>query len=400
MKAILLIALIPILLSGCVNIQPEPTIYHGITLGLMSFRPDENYGCTQTDIDNFKAWGVDSVGIQVCWAGKDGSDYTNGIEPNENIVGNPITGEGYSQASLSRLHAVVDLIEANGMYVWLLLQPIGKGTVDNPDDWAQKYGNSFITFNEKPTGTPMPGRDRFINFIKLLCNEFPNAGIAPWWFAYHMDSSRLPNTAIETAFYDICQPAMINAIRETDELAGRLPREIAIYPLLQGIWTNDDGVKRCTGGLMEQPYYDDEHILYGLNSHDGDAGRWGWIVRENERWNYNMAKFNDQWAGAVYFKERYPEARLVCHEWIGLCIHSYTGHTSCGERPINKTRMDWTKAMFEKAIELDMSWTYWGYLHQPLPGGPGPSPEDPIESDGTPNEMAYVISYYNKLRGV
>ena len=143
--------------------------------------------------------------IPINWAGTDDPNYYNGFEPNESIIGNPVTGEGYSSLSLGRLRSIVNLVQQNGLHVWFNSQPIKQGTVADAHNWAQQYGNSFITFNEQPSGTPMPGRDRYKNFIKYICNQFPGVSIDPWFFPYHKDAARLPNPTIERAYYDVCQ---------------------------------------------------------------------------------------------------------------------------------------------------------------------------------------------------
>ena len=379
--------------------------FRGVTAYIMSFRPGENYGIDQTDIDRFIRWGCNCVRIPCTWAGLDGSDYSNGLEPDEFVVGNPDTGEGYSSLSAGRLHSVVDLIEQNGLSVWLGFQPIKRNPYNDPYDWVQKYGNSFIVYNEQPTypgypQTPLPGRERYMNFLRWICNEFPNVHIDPWLFPYHMQGNLLPNPSIEYNFYHVTQPDLMQAIRQADIDAGRPPRQIMLHPLIQGLWTNEDGKRRITGGLYPglQPFYpDDPDVFYGFNTHDGDIGNCGGIARVNDRWDYDYDVLNDNWNGAVLFKQNHPTAKLMCQEWIGLVVHPTDICPTCGERPINQSRVDWVKAMWDKGISLGSSWTYWAYLHQPLPGGGPQMPENPLQTDGTENEIAQIISDYNLM---
>jgi hypothetical protein len=107
-----------------------------------------------------------------------------------------------------------------------------------------------------------------------------------------------------------------------------------------------------------------------------------------------MIEFNRQWQPAVDFKEAHPKAKLICTEWIGLSVQTYSGCSSCGDRPVKQSRLDWAEEMFKKANELDLSWCYWSYVHMPLPGSSYIHAENPIESDGSENIMSQIIKEY------
>ncbi len=378
-----------LMLTGCVTEQQEGFQYRGVHTWVSTFLPDINYGFNQQDADIMNDWGANCISISITWAGLDHSDYSNGFEPDEQVIGNWQTGEGYSELSLERLHSYVDMAESNGLKTILVAQPISEHAHDSTTDWAQKYGSDFITFNTQPGNTPIPGLDRFCNFLKFITKEFPNSAIVPWHFPYHKDANSVTDE-VKEEFYSVTLPTMLEAIRKVDP-----DRDVFLYPLQQGLGYVD-GKHTPTAGYNDIPYIEgDEHVYYGMNSHDGyinvpEGSRWGHIARVGEQWSYDMEEFNRQWQPAVDFKEKHPKAKLVCTEWIGIAVQPDNPICeTCGDRPIDQTRLDWSNAMFEKAEELEMSWTYWGYLHCPM--GPNIAENPFNKEDCSESEIAELI---------
>lgn len=403
--------------------------FRGIVAYLMSFRPPD-FGIGAWDCQKFLDWGCNCVHIPCNWDGSDAADYVNALEPDEWTVGDPETGVGYSQLSASRLHSVIDRVESYGMAVWLHFNTPRKANQGsnpphvippaNPADdrkWADKYGQPFVHENTQPTygidinpsmpqydtQTPMPGRARFLNFLRWVAKEFPTANIVPMMFPYHnTHPAPIPSSYLEGLYYNLTQPAMLDAIRQSDidndrASLGLPPRQVSMSPLLQGIWTNPDGKRRITGGLYpgNQPYYEnDPNVFYSYNTHDGDDWNCGLIARTNLDWDYDYDGVRDNFNGAYLFKQSYPNAKLICDEFIGLVIHGEAYNND--QRPIKPSRIAWVKAMWDEAVAVGSSWTYWSYVHQPGCGlnacGIG---ENPLESDASETEIAQIISDYN-----
>lgn len=463
-----------------IQVQPQNPLYRGTTTGLQTYLgagAPHYYGVCQTDIDRAIAMGCNIMGLTVTWPGNDSSSYDGALEPDEIVLGNPDLSQhgpgydGYSAISLARIHSVVDRIENSGLPVLLVTKTCkggASGYSATYNRWTDSgntarneivdyvyngttyqingYGADYVNLDTQPNTSVPSGRTRYNNFLKLLCDEFPNAGILPHCFPYHMSGSLLSssNPLLEArwhAYYDSngAQKSHYDTIRQRDIEKGRPPRLIVLEPLLQGIWIPGTGsTSYVTGGLywtagsdsqnghwngkIQQPYYNDPLVFYAVNTHNG-GDYFGNIAREGIDWDYNMTQFDAQWSGAQWWHQNHQPSNLFNWEYIGLCIREYFhagsgsehgGNYTLAERPIDASRIAWVKACFDKAIEYDMGWTYYGLgcstytswrsseALLEYPQGTGLPPEWIVpDSDGIGlgswTEIGYILYYYNTL---
>lgn len=310
---------------------------------------------TEEDYLRIKALGVNSILYKLWWTG---AEIDGGIEPFEDQVGY------YSEATLSRLEEQIALARKVGLKPFIGVQNSNFQTGSSRYvGWADIYGGDGINLD-----TAM--RERYCNMLRMLAQRFPNVGLDVWSFPYHAEPELFPSEERERTFYEVTQPLLLKTVRE---VSSTVP--VILNPLKQGI-----GIKDATssGELDVQPYHNDPNVFYGINSHNGG---YGGVCRVGTEWDYDYDRLEQNFAAVGRFKAKYPKAHVACVEWIGLVIHG-----AVPDRPILQSRLDWCRALFEKAKELNIDWFYHCYT-QGLP-------EHPYEADNSETAISQMIAEY------
>lgn len=328
-------------------------VYHGIVLPIMQGTIWNPYKAE--DYERFRRWGLNSILWSLWWG-----DY----EKDE------MQPEVYDEQALLKLDEQVALARQYGLKV--VIESHVSFDQTGGHGWADVLGADYVNLNLVDVSGSR-GRERYCKFIAMLAKRYPDCGIDPWGFPYHMQSTLITPEA-EATFYNLTQPAFITAIREANQ------QPIILNPMLQGVYPYRWEEGRVQTGAFVNPNFKtqaDPNILYGCNSHDGKG--YNEIVSEGKAWNYDYEALNRQWQPAIDFSKTHA---VICIETGALIVHS-----TVSQRPIEQSRLDWLKATLEILKANNINWFYFRYENPP-------EVQSPIETDGSDTAVARLIAEY------
>ena len=403
----IILLLVCVGLSGCTNSDNDggsadtitPTgnydiDYRGIKIYVHSLA--WNDWLDESDWERFASWKCNCIYLETHWTYRYYEPGTQspammGYECYEDQVGY------YEEEALKKLDYAVEQVQAHGFFCW-----IGICTQWDPDtytawQWSNNpdtdgdgeanicVGSDYINWNLPDKGGGH-GRERFGDFLVMMTDRYPDCGFTIWAFPYHHQSDN-GDAADEDQLYNVTLPYLIDRVRENHPT---MP--LQIDSLKQGLKVVD-GWQVPTGQFTVIPYWDDPYLYYGWDTHDGSrmptTSNWGAIARSNTEWDGDMTNFMRCWQPMIDFSIAHPEAKFMANEYIGLCVHdSYC--SGCGNRPITPSRISWLRAIWNQTLALNASWVYHIYT------SPGIA-ESLLDLDGSENEIAYWLEYYNEL---